>query len=135
MAITRCMIAAAAAALTSCAALGGGRTLSRGPDLPAAEGEIRFRRMDARATGVELQVRHLKEPERLSPPGYAYVAWVRGARESPVRNLGGLVLRHDRSGELRALTEPGCSEVFVTVEATSDAERPSGRRLLWADCE
>lgn len=131
----RCVLAAGVAALSSCAALGGGRTLAIGPDAPAAVGKVRFTRMAGSATAVDLRVRHLPPPERLDPPGYAYVAWVRAAREDPPLNLGGLVMRDDRSGELRALTELACTELFVTAEATSDAERPTGRRLLWAACD
>lgn len=131
----RLLIPAAAAALASCSALGGGRALSRGPDVPAAEGEVSFRRMPGRVTAVELRVKNLREPELLSPPGYAYVAWVRARREDPPANLGLLNLRDDLSGELRATTPLACSELFITAEATADAERPTGRRLLWTACD
>lgn len=122
----------AVAALSSCAALGGGRTLSLAPEIPWAEGAVKFTKIDGGGTAVELRVRNLMEPERLDPPGYAYVAWVRGAREDPPRNVGALSLSEDLSGELRTTTEHACSELFVTVEATGDAERPTGRRLFWA---
>lgn len=132
---SRFVIAAAAAALSSCAGLFGGRPLSRGPDLPAAVGEVSFTRLAGSGTAVEVRVENLVEPDRLNPPGYAYVAWVRTGREGPPSNLGFLSLRGDSSGELRALTALDCSELFITAEATGDAERPTGRRLLWAACD
>lgn len=131
----RLTILAAGSVLSSCAALGGGRALSRAPELPSAEGRIRFTRMVGSGTGVDLRVRHLPEPERLDPPAYAYVAWARGSRESPPQNLGFLRRGDDDAGELRALGAQGCSEVFITAEATGDAESPAGRRLLWAACD
>lgn len=131
MRLSRCLSAAGVAVLSSCAALGGGRPLVAGPDAPAAEGEVSFTRLAGSGTAVELRVRHLPQPERLDPPGYTYVAWVRAGREEAPRNLGGLVFRDDRSAELRALTAQDCAELFVTAEATGDAERPTGRRLLW----
>lgn len=131
----RFVLAAAAAALSSCAGLGGGRPLSRGPELPAAAGEVRFTRLAGSGTAVSVRVENLAEPERLDPPGYAYVAWVRTGREDPPSNLGCLSMRGDFSGELRALTTVDCSELFITAEATGDAERPTGRRLLWAACD
>jgi hypothetical protein len=124
-----------AAALSSCAAFGGGRAMSRGPEAAAAEGEVSFRKLPGRITAVEVRVKNLREPERLSPPGYAYVAWLRGRREDPPSNLGLLNMREDLSGELRATTPLTCSELFITAEATADAERPTGRRLLWTACD
>lgn len=122
----------AVAALSSCAALGGGRPLSLDPEIPWAEGAVNFTKMDGGATAIELRVRNLMEPERLKPPGYAYVAWVQGARGDPPRNVGALRLSEDLSGELRTTTEHVCSGLFVTVESAGDAERPTGRRLFWA---
>lgn len=129
------LIPAAVAALSSCAALGGGRSLSRGPELAAAEGEVSFTRMPGSGTAVDLRVKHLREPERLDPPGYAYVAWAQARSDEPPVNLGLLNMAPDLSGELRVMTEVPCTELFITAEASGDAERPSGRRLLWAACD
>lgn len=126
---------AVVAALSSCAARGGGRPLSLDPEVPWVEGAVDFTKLDGGGTAIELRVRNLMEPERLNPPGYAYIAWVQGARGDPPRNVGALRLGEDLSGELRTLTEHACSELFVTVEATGDAERPTGRRLFWASGE
>lgn len=129
------LVPAAVAALSSCAAFGGGRALSRGPELAAAEGEVSFTRVPAGGTAVDLRVKHLREPERLDPPGYAYVAWAQARRDEPPVNLGLLNMAPDMSGELRVMTEAPCTELFITAEASGDAERPTGRRLLWAACE
>ncbi|MBI2384772.1 MAG: hypothetical protein HYV14_02040 [Elusimicrobia bacterium] len=129
------LMPAVAAALWSCASLGGGRSLSRGPELAAAEGEVSFTRVPGSGTAVDLRVKHLREPERLEPPAYAYVAWAQARGDEPPVNLGLLNVAPDLSGELRVLTATACAGLFVTAEASGDAERPTGRRLLWAACD
>ncbi|MDP3542899.1 MAG: hypothetical protein Q8T11_10595 [Elusimicrobiota bacterium] len=125
--------AALLAALSSCAAFGGGRTLNRGPELATGEGEVVFKKDGGGGTSVELRVRHLPEPEGLEPPGYAYVAWVRHHPEAAPLNLGALSRRDEAGAELKARTELDFYELFITAEAAVDAERPTGRRLLWAE--
>lgn len=125
-------VAALAATLTSCAALGGARPLSRAPALATGEGEVVFRKSGDGGTSVALSVRNLPEPERLDPPGYAYVAWAQDSPENPPLNLGCLRRGDEPGGELEARTELDRFELFITAEAAKDAERPTGRRLLWA---
>jgi hypothetical protein len=126
------VLAAVVAALSACSSLGGGRRLSRGPEIPAAEGTVRFVRIAGDDTGIELNVRHLAEPDLLLPPGYVYVAWVRAARETPPQNVGALELGADLNGVLRTTTPLRRFELFVTAEATRDAAQPAGPHLLWA---
>lgn len=133
MKLNRCMAAVLAAALSSCAALGGPKKLSREADVAGAEGVVRFTKVDRSVTAIDLRVRGLPDPEKLTPPGYVYIAWVRAGREAPPRNVGYLNIGPRATGELRALTEHDCSELFVTAEGSSDVERPSGPRLLWTN--
>lgn len=122
-----------AAALPSCAALGAPRKLNREADVAGARGEVRFTKVDRSVTAIDLRVTGLPDPEKLTPPGYVYIAWVRAGREAPARNVGYLNLGPRSTGELRALTEHDCAELFVTAEGSSDVERPSGPRLLWTN--
>ncbi|MCR4294772.1 MAG: hypothetical protein NUW21_04510 [Elusimicrobia bacterium] len=125
-------VAALVAALSSCAALGGGRPLSRGPELATGEGEVVFEKSGDGGTAVELSVRNLPEPEGLDPPGYAYVAWAQDSPENPPLNLGFLRMGDEAGGELKARTELDFFELFITAEPAGDVERPTGRRLMWA---
>jgi len=129
----RWMAAILAGALSSCAALGGPRKLSREADVKGAVGVVRFTKVDRSVTAIDLRVRGLPDPEKLTPPGYVYIAWVRADREAPPRNVGYLNIGPRSTGELRALTEHDCAELFVTAEGSSDVERPSGPRLLWTN--
>lgn len=125
-------VAALVATLSSCAAFGGGRPLSRGPELATGEGVVVFEKTGDGGTAVTLSVRNLPEPDRLDPPGYAYVAWAQDSPENAPLNIGSLRLGEEAGGELRARTELEYFELFITAEPAGDAERPTGRRLLWA---
>jgi hypothetical protein len=125
-----------AAALSACAALGlGGRPLSRSPGFPAAEGTVSFRDAREGGTGIVLRVRHMTEPDRLDPPGYVYVAWIRGGADVPPQNLGVLEVGADRGAALAAATPLRRFELFVTAESARDVVRPAGPPLLWASRE
>lgn len=129
---SRLPVAALAAALSSCAAFGDPRSLSRAPELATGAGEVVFTKSEDGGTAVKLSVRNLPEPDRLDPPGYTYVAWAQDAPESIPLNLGSLRLGEDADAELKARTELDYFELFITAEPAGDVERPTGRRLLWA---
>ena len=128
-------IVAAVAALSACASLSVGRRLNRSPDMRAADGTVKFRTLRGADTGIDLRVKHLVEPDQLLPPGYVYVAWVRRTPDDPAQNVGVLNLDADLAGALTTVTPLRRFTLFVTVEATRDAERPAGPRLLWASRE
>jgi len=125
-----------AAAFSGCAALGlGGRPLSRGEELPAAEGTVSFRSIGDGETGIALRVAHMAEPDRLRSPGYVYVAWVRGGADVPPHKIGVLEVDADRVGTLDGATPLRRFQFFVTAESARDVERPAGPPLLWASRE
>ena len=127
---------ATAAALSACGTMNiGAHRLNSSPEIPGAVGTVKFKRVEGDDTGIELKVRNLAEPEQLSPPGYAYVAWVRSTPEDSPQNVGALDLGPDLGGVLQAETPLRRFELFVTAEATSDAPQPTGPLLLWANRE
>lgn len=124
--------ALAAAALTAaCATTPRVEKLSTAPQLETAEGRVRLGRLADDQTSVELEVRSLPEPDKLNPPGYAYVAWARSSPTADALNLGALNLDENNDGELKVKTPLRNFEVFVTVEPAADAERPTGPPVLW----
>jgi hypothetical protein len=128
------LAAAVALSLSSCGTVEGSRRLKRADALlPHASGVVKFKRLSGEDTLIDLRVKRLAEPDKLTPPGYMYVAWVRGSVDDPPQNVGSLVLDKDMRGELRTITPLQRFEVFVTAESASDVEKPSGERLLWAD--
>lgn len=123
----RPLVLLAAAALAACA---GGGPLRSSPAMGGAEGSARFTKSDDGDVVVEIKVEHLRDPERLDPAAWAYVAWARGTSGVPL-NLGPLSVSRDREGRLKAVTQLKSFELFVTAEPAADVERPSGEPLLW----
>ena len=120
--------AALAAAMAGCASA---PRLSSVASLSKAKGSVTFHPTPYSGTRIFVRIENLKEPEKLDPPGYAYVAWVQGGPEAPPQNIGALALDGDLNGELKTLTPLHEFEFFVTIESSSDAAQPSGPPLFW----
>jgi hypothetical protein len=114
--------------LPGCAARGG--HLKGSALAGAADGFVRFTLTPADNLLISLSIKHLPDPEKLDPPAWAYVAWIRTSGGPPL-NLGPLNLGKDLNGELKTVTELREFELFVTAEPTAFVERPSGEPLLW----
>ena len=119
--------AALALALAGCAS----RPLARQPGARVGEASVAFKDNTDGSTRIDLTVTGLEEPERLVPPAYTYVGWVRSDENSPAQNLGPLAFDKDFRGRLQAVAPLQSFEFFVTAEATSQADQPSRLPLLW----
>lgn len=138
---TAALILAACAVISSCSALPS-RRMEKSRQAERADGFVRFKRVGIGETLIDLRLKRLAEPETIVPPGYAYVAWVKGSVDAPAQNVGALYLSpRDQDdgkpldGRLKVVTPLRRFELFVTAEAASDVERPAGARLLWASLD
>ncbi|MDP2270455.1 MAG: hypothetical protein Q8N23_24310 [Archangium sp.] len=93
---------------------------------------MRASKSENKNTLVEVRVRHLALPERVSPGASTYVVWVRPAGESGVQNLGALQVTPDLNGRLSAVTPFRHFELFITAEPSPQVMQPSGAELLSA---
>lgn len=109
-------------------------TLSASPALPAAEGSLKCGKADNDNTGIDLKVKHLANPERLTPPASVYVVWVKPDKDAAPQNIGALEVDSDLTGRLKTVTALRRFELFVTGEATGQTPSPSGSPVLWANC-
>lgn len=113
---------------------GGPEKLSGSPSLPAAEGTLRCHKAANDNTGIDLKVKHLASPDRLTPPASVYVVWTRTDKDAAPQNIGALEVDKNLNGRLKTVTSQRRFELFVTGEATGQAPSPSGQPLLWANC-
>lgn len=127
--MNRSIVVLVAAALA--AACASAPRLSSAPALSKAKGTVSFHPTLYKGTKISLRIENLKDPEKLDPPGYSYVAWVQSERESPPQNVGALSLDVDLNGVLQANTPLHEFEFFVTAETSSDAAQPTGPPLFW----
>ena len=103
------------------------------PDLPAAQGMVKFAKTDNGNTSINLMVKYMAEPQKLQPHASVYVAWVRLDKASPAQNIGALKVNDHRKGTLKTVTPLREFELFVTAETDSQTQVPTGQRLIWTN--
>lgn len=128
--------AVAAGALSGCAMLGlggnAGARMDASADIPAAEGRVRYGRAPNGNTSIDLTVKHLADPKKLTPPANNYVVWLRAAKDGVAQNIGALTVDKNLVGRLTTVTALHTFELFVTAEASGQLQQPTGRPLLWS---
>jgi hypothetical protein len=120
-------LAAAIIWMWSCTPAG----LSFSPTIPAAEGTVKFTKADNGNTAIHLLVKHLANPQNLTPPANTYVVWLQPDKESAPEKLGLLVVNQNLDGELNGVTRLHRFEMFVTGEKSGHINGPSGDKLFW----
>lgn len=125
---------AALLALTALAAAGCASTeerhLNGTPSLPAAEGTVRFGKAKNDNTSINLMVKHLANPEKLTPPAANYVVWIQPNKSAPAQNIGALKVDKDLTGSLETETPMHSFDLFITAEGAGTVQSPAGKPLL-----
>ena len=119
--------------LSGCALLSGGPgpRLNASPAIPAAEGHAKFGSAPNGNTSIDLTVKHLADPQKLTPPANNYVVWLRASKDAAAQNIGALTVDKDLVGRLTTVTGLHTFDLFVTAETSGQVQRPAGQPLLW----
>ena len=129
------LAAAMAAFLPGCSTFGwGGNSevnLSTSPSMPASEGSARFSVSKNDNTLIDLRVKHLAHPEKLTPPASSYVVWIQANKDAAPQNVGALKVDSDLNGAITAETALHSFGLFVTAEGAGQVQTPTGAQLLW----
>jgi hypothetical protein len=128
------VLAAAVALLPGCATFGGGSrgvVLSTSPSEPSAEGTARFNVTKNDNTGIDVEVKHLAHPDKLTPPANSYVVWTKSNVSPTPQNIGAMKVDADLNGSFVAETPLHAFDLFVTAETSGQAQAPTGASLLW----
>lgn len=99
--------------------------------MPAAEGSVRFGSTKNDNTSIVLQVKHLPQPEKLTPPAGSYVVWTKLNKDALPQSIGALKVNSNLAGSLFAETPLKSFELFVTAEASGETQQPLGQPILW----
>ncbi|NNN06362.1 MAG: hypothetical protein HKL90_10720 [Elusimicrobia bacterium] len=122
----------AGAFLPGCALLGGaGPRMNASPTVPAAEGRVKFGGASNGNTSIDLTVKHLADPARLTPPANNYVVWVRASKNAAAQNIGALSVDKNLTGTLNTVTALRTFDLFITAEGSGQVQLPTGQPLLW----
>jgi hypothetical protein len=103
------------------------------PDVPAAQGKVKFDKTNDGNVAIKLSVKYLADPQKLQPPAAIYVVWVSNDKDSQAQNIGALKVDKDREGTLKSVTPLHAFQLFVTAEANGQVQTPAGPRLLWTE--
>lgn len=129
------LLAAAIGALSfpGCSMLGGGSgsNMNVSTAIPAAEGTVKFGKARNDNTRIDLTVKHLADPAKLTPPANNYVVWLRPDKDAPAQNIGALIVDKNLTGKLDTVTALRRFDLFITAEGSGQVQEPTGQPLLW----
>ncbi len=105
--------------------------------VPAAQGNVKFKKDKNKNYAIDLSVRHLSPPERLVESRDTYVVWAKTERNG-LKNLGQLRSRRglfskQLKSELETVTTFEPRGFFITAERAADIGYPEGQVVLTTD--
>jgi len=110
--------------------------LTGSPSLSSAQGTAKVSTTDDGNTQIDLDVKHLSPPEKVSAGATAFVVWVKDANtETAAHNLGALKVDENLNGSMKAITSLRSFDLYVTAEPNATADQPSGEQLLRTNVE
>lgn len=101
---------------------------------PAAEGKVITDTDRNGNTGVEVHVKHMANPQSLTPAKQGYLVWVQPRGKDP-ELLGLLRVNEDLEGSLKATTPLKHFDILVTAEDNLKPEAPSSMVILRGSVE
>jgi hypothetical protein len=105
--------------------------LQSSPEIPAAEGTARLRNTKNGNIELQMRVKHLAQPSRISPGAEVFVVWVRGLEPgAEAQNLGALQVDKRLNGKLTAVTAMSSFDLFITCETSQTVTAPTTGPLL-----
>jgi hypothetical protein len=125
----------AAVWLSGCAIMRGApdQSVAMAPssEVPSASGKVDVRSAPGGNTRLEVSVRFLAPPERVTPSATTYVVWVKSLQgDQAPQNMGALPINRNLEGSLSTITPLRSFEVFITPEKAATASKPEGRPVL-----
>lgn len=99
--------------------------------VPGARGAVEIDKDTNGNTRVNMNVRFLARPERLTPPATVYVVWLQESNGSP-DNQGQLRVDKKLKANFKTITPAKSFDLFVTAERDPDVKSPSGSEVLRA---
>jgi hypothetical protein len=96
--------------------------------VPGAEGQVKIKKDKNKNYSLDISVKNLAEPKRLTPPKETYVVWMETERNGDKNlgqiNIGTTMLSKVKKGSLSATTPFKPVRVFITAEETGDVMHP-----------
>lgn len=103
------------------------------PIVPSAEAEVKVKKDNNENYDIDLNVKHLNKPDRLSPPKAMYVVWMETS--TGTRNLGQLkssssLLSSTYKANLKTVSSQKPLRFLITAEDNADNKEPGSQVIL-----
>jgi hypothetical protein len=108
--------------------------LAPSSSVPAASGTVKVSQGDNGNTKLEVKVKHLALPSRLTPPAAAYLVWIQ-PRGQAAHKLGAIQLDDSLNGDLTAVTTVQTGDLLITAEQSVNVEAPTSAPVLQGHIE
>ena len=104
------------------------------PIVPAAEGSVKVKKDKNSNYNIDLDVKNLAEPKRLSPAKETYIVWME-TEQNGSKNIGQLkissgVLSNTLSSSLKTVATFKPTGFFITAENDANIQYPDGQTVL-----
>lgn len=102
--------------------------------VPGAEGKVKIKKDNNKNYKIDLNIIHLTEARRLSPPRQTYVVWMK-TDNNGVKNIGNLnpsssLLSKTLKSSLQTVTPFKPESFFITAEDDGTIQYPHGENVL-----
>jgi len=101
---------------------------------PAAEGKVTTNADRNGNTNVEVNVKHMATPQKLTPAKQDYLVWVQ-PRGKEAELLGALRVNSNLEGSMKATTPIKDFDIFITAEDNIKPDAPSSMVILRGSVE
>lgn len=100
--------------------------------VPGAAGKVKTGKDKNGNTKVDVEVKHLADPEKLAPPKSLYLVWFQQKGGAP-EVQGKLMVSKNLEGKLTTSTPMKSFDVFITAEGDATVKAPAGPEVLRRD--
>lgn len=99
---------------------------------PAAEGAVKINKDKNNNYQITVNIKHLANPDRLTPPRNIYVVWAE-TEEGITKNIGRLMSNKSNKGSMKTSTPFNPVRIFITAEDEGTVTFPGNQELLRTD--
>ena len=101
--------------------------------VPGAEGKVKVKKDNNGNHAIDVEIKHLAEPNRLPFPQNTYVVWMESSEG--IKNLGQLrtssgLLSSTRKGELETVSPYRPTRIFITAEGDAGVQYPGNQVVM-----
>jgi len=97
--------------------------------VPAATGEVKVKKDKNENYAIDVSVKNLAPPQKLSPSKDLYMVWMEDGK-NPVQKLGRIDPSSSLKGSLTALATVKPTKLFITAEDNAEVTYPTGEVVL-----